>query len=120
MSQLSFIKATRHAWRPVAALVGVLLLLPACTTEEIIFVERPFFDDPPAGAAGYMGYVTSDPGDQNRTVCGECHNTKANAWKSRRQSSSFHMLSVRVFQSSSRARSVFMPRSNWRRTVFSK
>ncbi|MEE9579092.1 MAG: multiheme c-type cytochrome [Gemmatimonadota bacterium] len=81
MSQLSFRKATRHAWRPVAALVGVLLLLPACTTEEIIFVERPFFDDPPAGAAGYMGYITSDPLDQNRTVCGECHNTKANAWK---------------------------------------
>jgi hypothetical protein len=27
-----------------------------------------------------MGYVTSEAGDQGRTVCGECHNSKQNAW----------------------------------------
>ncbi len=80
MSQLSCRNATRHAWRPVAALFAVLLLLPGCTKEEIIFVEKPLFDDPPAEAAGFMGYVTSEAADQGQTVCGQCHNSKQSAW----------------------------------------
>jgi len=80
MSQLSYRNATRHAWRPVAALIGVLLLLPACTKEEIIFVETPLFDDPPAEAAGFMGYRTSEASDQGMTVCGQCHNSKQSSW----------------------------------------
>jgi hypothetical protein len=51
-------------------LFAVLLLLPGCTKEEIIFVEKPLFDDPPAEAAGFMGYVTSEAADQGQTVCG--------------------------------------------------
>ena len=75
---MNTIAARSSPW--AALLLGVLLFLPACTNEEVIFVERPFFDDPPAGAAGYMGYVTSDPADQGMTVCGECHVGKAAAW----------------------------------------
>ncbi|MEN8185029.1 MAG: hypothetical protein ABFS46_21105, partial [Myxococcota bacterium] len=80
MSRLSCIDVTRHAWRPLAALIGVLLLLPACTKTETIFVEKPLFDDPPAEAAGFMGYIDSEASNQGQTVCGQCHVSKQSAW----------------------------------------
>jgi len=39
----------------MSVFLASFLLLPACASEELIFVDRPFFDDPPAGAAGFLG-----------------------------------------------------------------
>ncbi|MEJ2338550.1 MAG: hypothetical protein P8Y15_06605, partial [Gemmatimonadales bacterium] len=80
MSRRLYRNVNRHAWWPVTVLIGVLLLLPGCTKEEIIFVETPLFDDPPAEAAGFMGYITSEASNQGQTVCGQCHNSKQSAW----------------------------------------
>ncbi len=66
--------------RSAALWLGVLLLLPACTKEEVIFVDKPLFDDPPPEAAGFVGYVTSEGIDQGQTVCGQCHVSKQSAW----------------------------------------
>ena len=77
------------AWRHAAVFLASFLLLPACTSEELIFVDRPFFDDPPAGAAGFLGYVSSDALDQGRTVCGECHVGKQGDWMLAKHSSAW-------------------------------
>lgn len=62
--------------------------LTACTKEKKVFVDRPFFDDPPTAAQGFLGF---DNADTKMTVCGNCHigqQTKwaatghAGAWKS--------------------------------------
>jgi predicted CXXCH cytochrome family protein len=62
--------------------VGLVLLVgmigAACTDEETVFVERPFFDDPPANAAGFLGY---DEIDQSLTICGNCHVGKQGDWE---------------------------------------
>ncbi|MHC4711057.1 MAG: cytochrome c3 family protein, partial [Planctomycetota bacterium] len=59
MMRMSFETITRRAWPCAPFLLGLLLLLPACKTEEII-VEVPPWEPPPTEAAGYMGYRTSE------------------------------------------------------------
>lgn len=49
-----------------------------CTDEKVIFGERPFFEDPPAGAAGFLGY---DEADAKLTVCGNCHIGQQSEWE---------------------------------------
>jgi len=51
------------------ALTAVLSLM-SCVDEEIVFVERPIFDDPEPGAQGFLGYSNLEA---KRTVCGNCH-----------------------------------------------
>lgn len=58
--------------------VVVLLVLGACEDTKIIEVERPFFEDPPAQAAGFLGY--SDEA-RKLTVCGNCHIGQQGAWE---------------------------------------
>jgi predicted CXXCH cytochrome family protein len=64
----------------------VALVLTGCVDEEIVYRDRPIFDDPPAGAQGFVGYSNQEAG---RTVCGACHvgtqarwqgTAHANAW----------------------------------------
>ncbi|UCG75551.1 MAG: hypothetical protein JSV95_12655, partial [Gemmatimonadota bacterium] len=80
MRQLSSRWHSTWGWPALAALAGLLLLFPGCTTEEIIVVDPPLFDDIPAEANGYVGYRSSEALDQGRTVCGECHASKQTAW----------------------------------------
>lgn len=49
-----------------------------CTDENVIFKERPFFEDPPTGAAGFLGY---DEQAAKLTVCGNCHVGKQAEWQ---------------------------------------
>ena len=49
-----------------------------CDRTETIFVERPFYDSPPAAAAGFLGYDDQDVG---LTVCGNCHVGQQAAWE---------------------------------------
>jgi hypothetical protein len=60
--------------RKLTGLFGALALVAmaasGCVDEEIVFRDRPLFDEVPAGAQGFVGYADQEAG---RTVCGSCH-----------------------------------------------
>lgn len=59
----------------------MILVVGACTDTETVFVERPLFDDPPAGASGFLGYGTEDAVSEKFTVCGNCHIGSQSEWE---------------------------------------
>lgn len=59
----------------------MMLVVGACTDTETVFVERPLFDDPPAGASGFLGYGTEDAVAEKFTVCGNCHIGSQSEWE---------------------------------------
>jgi predicted CXXCH cytochrome family protein len=66
----------KHAAR--FALLGSALILSACVDEEIVYRDRPLFEDPPAAAVGFLGYSDTLT---KRTACGNCHAGQQGAWK---------------------------------------
>ena len=62
----------------LGSFLTALAIYVGCTDEEIIFKERPFFEEPPAGAAGFLGY---DEADAKLTVCGNCHVGQQAGWQ---------------------------------------
>jgi predicted CXXCH cytochrome family protein len=60
--------------RNLTGLFGALALIAmaasGCVDEEIVFRDRPLFEDLPAGAQGFVGYSDQEA---KRTVCGACH-----------------------------------------------
>jgi predicted CXXCH cytochrome family protein len=52
-------------------------ILAGCVDEDIVFVERPLFEDPPAAAQGFVGYADREA---KRTVCGACHIGRQARW----------------------------------------
>jgi len=60
--------------------VGLLVALGlnACTDEKIVYRDNPLFEDPPAAAAGFLGY---DEAESKLTVCGNCHVGQQGDWK---------------------------------------
>ncbi len=58
--------------------LAAILILGGCVDEEIVFVERPLFDDPPAGSQGFVGYSDQEA---KRTVCGACHVGQQARWR---------------------------------------
>jgi predicted CXXCH cytochrome family protein len=69
----------RHA-HPVALglVVAAGLALAGCVDEEVVFVERPLFEEPDAAAQGFVGYADREAG---RTVCGSCHIGREARWR---------------------------------------
>jgi predicted CXXCH cytochrome family protein len=63
------------------AVVAVGLFAASCTKETVVFVERPLFEDPPAGANGVLGYQSSAASSTGSTVCGACHAGKQSEWE---------------------------------------
>jgi predicted CXXCH cytochrome family protein len=59
-----------------AALFTIALL--GCVDEEIVYRDKPLFEDPPANAVGFLGYSNVD---QKQTTCGNCHAGQPVAWK---------------------------------------
>ena len=55
-----------------------LLLAVACTDETFVEIERPFFQDPPEAAMGFLGY---DEEEAKLTVCGNCHVGQQSRWQ---------------------------------------
>ncbi len=55
----------------------LLLFLGGCDLREVVEVERPFFESPPAEALGFLGY---DDEDEKLTVCGNCHSGQQSEW----------------------------------------
>ncbi len=70
-------RRSRSIIRRVTLLVPAVLLASACTDTKIVEVERPFFTDPPAQAAGFLGYDEEVP---KLTVCGNCHIGQQSGW----------------------------------------
>jgi predicted CXXCH cytochrome family protein len=60
----------------VATLLVVSLSSIAC--REVVFRDRELFEEPTAGAQGFLGYA-----DESRklTVCGQCHVSFQNRWQ---------------------------------------
>jgi len=54
---------------PALVLVGGVLAT-GCTDRVTVFKEKPFFEQPPAAANGFLGYSDAQ---NKQTVCGECH-----------------------------------------------
>lgn len=55
----------------------LVALLAACVDTREVIVEAGRFEDPPAAAAGFVGYGQKTG---NRPVCGNCHIGKAQSW----------------------------------------
>ncbi|MGD8495639.1 MAG: cytochrome c3 family protein [Gemmatimonadales bacterium] len=73
-------ESTTH--RSLAVLFSLATLaLFACTDTETVFVDRPLFDDPPAGASGFLGYGTEDAEAEKFPVCGNCHIGTQSEWE---------------------------------------
>ena len=54
------------------------LALGACVDEEIVYRDKPLFEDPPQAAVGFLGYSNVE---QKQTTCGNCHAGQQGAWK---------------------------------------
>jgi predicted CXXCH cytochrome family protein len=64
-------RSVRWLSRFLAALVVVGgVLATGCTDRVTVFKQKPFFEQPPAGAGDFLGY--SDQASKT-TVCGDCH-----------------------------------------------
>ena len=59
-----------------AALFTIALL--GCVDEEIVYRDKPLFEDPPANAVGFLGYSNVE---QKQTTCGNCHAGQQVKWK---------------------------------------
>ena len=57
------------------------LSLSACTDEKIVYqeVERKLWEEPPAGAVGFLGYAKAE---EKVTICGNCHVGQQSTWVS--------------------------------------
>lgn len=74
-------------WTAVTAAFALLTVGAAC--ERIVEVRRPFFRDPPAAAAGVLGY---DDEPTKLTVCGNCHIGQQGGWKQTAHADAFARL----------------------------
>lgn len=59
-------------------MVLFVIAFAGCDLREVVEVERPFFEAPPAEAAGFLGY---DDADEKLTVCGNCHSGQQGEWR---------------------------------------
>ena len=69
-----------HHWlRALAFALGASFTvgLSGCTDEEIVYVERPPFNEPADPASGFLGYYTSST---RQTTCGNCHADFQGGW----------------------------------------
>lgn len=60
------------------SMTAALVALAGCTDDEIVYVERPPFNDPVDAASGFLGYYTSAT---RQTTCGNCHADYQAGWR---------------------------------------
>ncbi len=63
--------------RSLVALVG-FAALSACTSETIVYRDKPLFETPASIAAGFVGYRSETT---KESTCGSCHVEVAGEWK---------------------------------------
>jgi predicted CXXCH cytochrome family protein len=68
-------------------LIAATLALAAC--REIVYRDRPLFDEPIAAAGGFLGYANAE---QRLTVCGQCHVSFQRRWQQTAHASAWHTL----------------------------
>ncbi|MEN8143865.1 MAG: cytochrome c3 family protein [Gemmatimonadota bacterium] len=77
------------------SVLSLVLVAAACGTDtETIFVERELFDDPPVGAAGFLGFGTVEAEAAKLTVCGNCHVGKQGDWEGTAHADAFATLTA--------------------------
>lgn len=61
-------------------LLGLAMIAGAATgcVEDIVYRDRPLFEDPPQAAVGFLGYSNAA---EKKTTCGNCHAGQQVAWK---------------------------------------
>jgi predicted CXXCH cytochrome family protein len=57
---------------------SLIAIVGACTDSEIVYQERPPFNEPADASSGFLGYYTSSA---NQTTCGNCHADFQATWK---------------------------------------
>lgn len=60
------------------SMAAALVVFAGCTDDEIVYVERPPFNDPVDAASGFLGYYTSAT---RQTTCGNCHADFQAGWR---------------------------------------
>jgi hypothetical protein len=63
--------------RASLAVLFLAVLAGGCVDEDTVFNDRPFGDDPPVEAGGFLGYVQGRVGDP---TCAQCHATPSSSW----------------------------------------
>lgn len=71
----------------ITGLVGTALMLSAC--RDIVYRDRPLFDEPLATAEGFLGYANAA---QKQTVCGQCHVSFQRRWAETQHSDAWQTL----------------------------
>lgn len=71
------VRFTFRSTTPLALFTLFLMLLSGCVDEDSLFSDRPFSDDPPASAGGFLGYVQGQAG---QPTCAQCHATSQAQW----------------------------------------
>lgn len=69
-----------------AGLLGMAVVVSAlagCVDEEIVYRDKPLFEDPPQAAVGFLGYSNTE---QKKTTCGNCHAGQQVAWQETKHS----------------------------------
>lgn len=69
--------ASRRMVRALSIL-AVGWIASGCVDEKIVFRDRELFEEPPPGAADFLGYTNQDT---KLTVCGNCHIDAQTTWK---------------------------------------
>lgn len=65
-------------WRTLLlAIIALPMLLAGCVDEDTVFSDRPFGDNPPASAGGFLGYIQGEAG---QPTCAQCHATPSSYW----------------------------------------
>jgi predicted CXXCH cytochrome family protein len=66
-------------WLPALAAAVILGMGAAgCVDTETVYIERPQWENPPEGAAGFLGYSREE---SKLTTCGNCHIGQQARWK---------------------------------------
>ena len=73
----------------VLTVVSLAAALAACTKEEIVYQDRPPFNEPADPATGFLGYYTSS---SKQTTCGNCHADFQGSWKETGHASAYATL----------------------------
>jgi predicted CXXCH cytochrome family protein len=66
------------AFRLLRMTLLMVIIVPLTACREIVYRDRPLFEEPIATAAGFLGYANAE---QKQTVCGQCHVSFQRRWE---------------------------------------
>jgi predicted CXXCH cytochrome family protein len=70
----------------LAAGLLAVISLAGCTSKDIVYRDRPPFNDPPAAAQGFLGYYDAAT---KQTTCGNCHAEIQGSWHETKHASAW-------------------------------